>query len=75
MKSPTHAPEMLLKLARTKMPFGKYQGVLLVDLPEPYVVWFKQEGFPKGELGELLGLLYEIKVNGLEYLFEPLKNR
>ena len=55
------------------MPFGKYQGTLLVDLPEPYVVWFKNKGFPRGELGELLGLLYEIKVNGLEYLFEPLK--
>ena len=66
-------PNILLKIARTPMPFGKYQGTLLVDLPEPYVVWFKNKGFPRGELGELLGLLYEIKVNGLEYLFEPLK--
>ncbi len=63
----------LLKLARTRMPFGKYAGTLLVDLPEPYLVWFRQQGFPGGELGELLQCLYEIKLNGLEYLFEPLK--
>ena len=55
------------------MPFGKFAGTLLVDLPEPYLVWFRQEGFPEGELGELLQCLYEIKLNGLEYLFEPLK--
>jgi uncharacterized protein len=62
----------LLKLAQAKMPFGKYAGTRLVDLPESYVVWFSQKGFPKGELGELLSTVYEIKVNGLEYLFEPL---
>jgi uncharacterized protein len=66
-------PSFLLKLARTRMPFGKFAGTLLVDLPEPYLVWFRQEGFPDGELGELLQCLYEIKLNGLEYLFEPLK--
>jgi uncharacterized protein len=66
-------PSFLLKLARTRMPFGKFAGTLLVDLPEPYLVWFRQEGFPEGELGELLQCLYEIKLNGLEYLFEPLK--
>ena len=65
--------EYLLKFASMKMPFGKYAGTLLVDLPEPYVVWFKQKGFPKGRLGEMLGLLYEIKVNGLEYLFDPIR--
>jgi uncharacterized protein len=63
----------LLKLARTKMPFGKFAGTLLVDLPEPYLVWFRQQGFPEGELGTLLQCMYEIKLNGLEYLFEPLK--
>jgi len=67
--------EQLLKLASTKMPFGKYAGRLLIDLPEPYVVWFAQQGFPQGELGELLGAVYEIKVNGLEYLFEPLRHQ
>lgn len=65
----------LLKLANLKMPFGKYTGTLLIDLPEPYVVWFAQQGFPPGQLGELLALLYEVKLNGLEYLFEPLKNQ
>jgi uncharacterized protein (DUF3820 family) len=64
--------EALLKLARMKMPFGKYEGRLLVDLPEPYVVWFSQNGFPEGELGRMLAIMYEIKVNGLEYLFKPL---
>jgi uncharacterized protein len=67
--------EYLLKFADTKMPFGKYAGWLLLDLPEPYVVWFRQKGFPEGELGEMLGLLYEIKVNGLEYLFDQMKKR
>ncbi|MEH6652326.1 MAG: DUF3820 family protein [Motiliproteus sp.] len=66
-------PELLLALARQKMPFGKYAGRLLIDLPEPYVVWFSQQGFPAGKLGEQLRLLHEIKVNGLEYLFTPLK--
>ena len=63
----------LHKLANTPMPFGKFKGVPLIDLPEPYVVWFYEEGLPDGELGKLLGLLYEIKANGLEYLVHPLK--
>lgn len=63
----------LIKLAHAIMPFGKYAGTRLVDLPEPYVVWFSQRGFPEGELGEMLKNIYEIKVNGLEYLFRPLK--
>ena len=66
-------PSQLLKVARTRMPFGRYAGRRLVDLPEPYVVWFAQQGFPRGELGELLRLVHEVKVNGLEYLFAPLK--
>ena len=63
----------LLTLARTRMPFGKYKGRLLVDLPEPYVVWFHRKGFPSGELGKMLSIVYEIKANGLEYLFDPLR--
>jgi uncharacterized protein len=63
----------MLKLARTRMPFGKYAGTLLVDLPEPYLVWLRQQGFPEGELGEMLQCIYEVKVNGLEYLFDPLR--
>lgn len=62
----------LIKLAEARMPFGKYTNWRLVDLPERYVVWFSQKGFPKGELGEQLKAVYEIKVNGLEYLFKPI---
>ncbi len=62
-----------LELAEMRMPFGKHEGMRLIDLPEPYVVWFAKQGFPEGKLGELLGAVYEIKVNGLEYLFDPLR--
>ncbi len=54
------------------MPFGKYAGRRLIDLPEPYVVWFAGKGFPKGKLGQMLAIVHEIKINGLEYLFAPL---
>ncbi len=64
--------EYLIKLANTKMPFGKYSGTYLVKLPEPYVVWFHQKGLPSGELGKMLADIYEIKVNGLEKLLLPL---
>lgn len=67
-----HDQELLLKLARARMPFGKHEGTLLVNLPEPYVVWFAREGFPDGELGRMLAIVHEIKVNGLEYLFKPI---
>ena len=63
----------LLELAEMRMPFGKHAGTRLIDLPEPYVVWFAGQGFPAGRLGRLLQAVYEIKVNGLEYLFEPLR--
>ena len=75
IENATPDPEVLLKIAGTRMPFGRYKGRLLIDLPEPYVVWFARKGFPKGELGRLLGTLYEVKINGLEYLFEPLRVR
>jgi uncharacterized protein (DUF3820 family) len=65
----------LYKIANMKMPFGKYKGVALIDLPEPYVVWFYNKGFPEGELGRLLTQLYDIKANGLEPLFDPLRGR
>lgn len=67
--------EYFLKLAKAKMPFGKYAGTLLIDLPEPYVVWYYRKGLPKGELGEMLREVYEIKVNGLEYLFKPFRKK
>lgn len=63
----------LLALASMRMPFGKYRGRLLIDLPEPYVVWFANKGFPEGRLGRMLQTVYEIKVNGLEYLLAPLR--
>jgi len=66
-------PNELLELARTRMPFGKYAGRLLVDLPEPYVVWFAQQGFPPGKLGRMLQTVHEVKINGLEFLFDPLR--
>jgi len=55
------------------MPFGRYRGRLLIDLPEAYVVWFQRQGFPRGRLGALLALLYDVKANGLERLFDPLR--
>ncbi len=63
----------LIELSEAIMPFGKYSGRRLVDLPEPYVVWFAGQGFPPGKLGKQLAIVYEIKVNGLEYLFKPLR--
>lgn len=74
-KEPVSDHQALLELAEMRMPFGKYSGRRLIDLPEPYVVWFAQQGFPAGKLGEMLRAVYEIKVNGLEYLFEPLRRR
>jgi uncharacterized protein len=68
-------PEDLEKIANMKMPFGRFKGRALIDLPEPYVVWFRKQGFPEGELGRLLTQLYEIKLNGLEHLFWPLKKK
>jgi uncharacterized protein (DUF3820 family) len=66
-------PQRLVRIANTVMPFGRYGGTRLVDLPEAYVLWFRQNGFPSGELGLMLQELLEIKANGLEFLFEPLK--
>jgi len=62
-----------LKIAiNTKMPFGKYAGRPLLLLPEPYLVWFKQQGFPNGHLGAQLAMIYEVKLNGLEKMLMPL---
>ena len=65
--------ELLKTLVSMPMPFGKYKGTILCDLPVSYLEWFHREGFPKGKLGMLLGTIYEIRINGLEQLLEPLK--
>ncbi len=62
----------LLDAVNQTMPFGKYRGRKLLELPEPYLVWFKQQGFPSGKLGEQLALMYEVKLNGLEETLRPL---
>jgi uncharacterized protein len=64
-------PQSLRQLAAARMPFGKYQGRLLVDLPETYVVWLVRQQLPAGALGRQLQEIYEIKVNGLEDLLRP----
>lgn len=58
------------KLGRYKMPFGKYKGMRLVDIPEEYYIWMMRKGLPPGDLGIMMAAAYEIKVNGLEYLFD-----
>jgi uncharacterized protein len=65
--------EMLLQLVKMKMPFGKYKDTILCDLPVSYLEWFQRKGFPKGKLGMLLQTVYEIKLNGLGEILEPLK--
>ncbi len=64
----------LLKLANTRMPYGKFEGRYMIDLPEYYVVWFRNKGFPKGQIGEMLATVYELKLNGLEELVRKLRN-
>ena len=67
--------QQLVPPAGMKMPFGKYKGSFLCDLPVAYLEWFQRKGFPKGKLGMLLSTIYEIKINGLMYLLQPLKGR
>ena len=67
-------PEDLQRLVTLQMPFGKYKGTLIADLPGNYLTWFAREGFPKGEIGRLLQLMHEIDHNGLKPLLAPLRN-
>lgn len=64
--------QTLVEAVNQIMPFGKYAGRKLLQLPEPYLVWFYGKGFPEGKLGEQLALMYEIKLNGLEGMLQPL---
>jgi uncharacterized protein len=68
-------PGILMDLVKMKMPFGKYKDTVLCNLPVSYLEWFSREGFPPGKLGMQLATIYEIKMNGLEYLLEPLKKQ
>ncbi|MEI6348141.1 MAG: DUF3820 family protein [Bacteroidota bacterium] len=67
--------ELLLQLVEMKMPYGKYKDTILCNLPVSYLEWFARKGFPTGKLGMLLQTMYEIKINGLESLLYPLKNK
>lgn len=68
-------PEDLLLLVKRSMPFGKYKGHLIADLPGNYLNWFAREGFPSGEIGRLLALMHELDHNGLSRLLDPLRTR
>ena len=67
--------EILIEIVRTPMPFGKYKGVLVADIPVHYLEWLKSKGFPKGKLGMLLSTVHEIKTNGLEEIIYTLKRQ
>lgn len=63
----------LQQIANQRIPFGRYKGRVLIELPEEYLLWFAKRGFPRGQLGDLMQLTLEIKINGLESLIEPLR--
>ncbi len=67
--------QKLIDLAHTKMPFGKYEGYYLIDIPEYYIVWYRNKGLPNGTLGEQLQLVYELKLNGLEDLIQNIRKK
>jgi uncharacterized protein (DUF3820 family) len=67
--------KVLSEAINQTMPFGKYAGRKLLQLPEPYLVWFNSKGFPEGKLGQQLALMYEVKLNGLEEMLQPLLKR
>ena len=67
--------QILIDLAKMKMPFGKYKGRYLIDLPDHYIVWYKNKGFPAGKIGKQLELVYELQLNGLEDIVREVKRR
>lgn len=73
VEDPKPDSEVLLTIVRMSMPFGKYKGTTLCNLPVSYLEWFAEEGFPQGKLGLLMATVYEIKINGLDYLLKPLR--
>ena len=68
-------PAVLLELVRAKMPFGKYEGWSLSKIPERYFLWFREQGFPAGKLGEQMAMMLEIKTHGLEPLLWEVQRR
>jgi len=66
--------QFLIDTAQMKMPFGKYKGVYLIDIPEYYIVWYRNKGFPKGKLGDMMALVYELKLNGLEEILRKIRS-
>jgi hypothetical protein len=72
-ETPTIDHSQLIELVKASMPFGKYKGRLIIDLPEDYLVWFAGKGFPEGKVGRMMQAVYEFKLNGLESLFDPLR--
>ena len=73
-ETPFFDSQHLIKLAHYKMPYGKYKGYYLSDIPEYYLSWYKQKGFPNNELGKLLQETYELQQNGLENLLKKIRN-
>ncbi|HVV55746.1 MAG TPA: DUF3820 family protein [Mucilaginibacter sp.] len=73
MEPVTPDPKVLTDIVRTKMPFGKYKGTLICDLPVYYLEWLKNKGFPKGKMGMLLSTTYEIRINGVSKILELVK--
>lgn len=71
----TEDKQFLIDLAKMKMPFGKYKGRFLIDLPEHYIVWYKNKGLPNGKLGKQMEMVYELKLNGLEDLIRGINKR
>ena len=67
--------QFLIDLAKMKMPFGKYKGRYLIDLPENYLIWYKNKGFPNGKIGKQLESVYELQLNGLEYIVKEIRKR
>ncbi|MCD8452868.1 DUF3820 family protein [Tenacibaculum finnmarkense genomovar ulcerans] len=66
--------QFLIDTAQMRMPFGKYKGYYLDDLPEHYIVWYKNKGFPAGKIGKMMGLVYEMQLNGLEDILRKIRN-
>jgi len=67
--------QFLIDVAKMKMPFGKYKGYFLIDLPEHYIVWYKNKGFPTGKLGKQMQLVYELQLNGLEDIVREIRKK